>query len=52
MRIVEDNLIGCLSNACECVFDCDYGRLLGCEKINCVVIVGVCLVEYICDCRS
>ena len=32
----------------DCVCDC--GRLFGCEKINCVVIVGDCLVKYICDC--
>ena len=29
---------------------CDCGRLFGCEKINCVVIEGDCLVKCICDC--
>ena len=28
--------------------DCDCGRLFGCEKINCVVIVGDCLVTDLC----
>ena len=36
----------------DCVCDCDCGRLFSCEKINCVVIVGDCLVKYICDCGS
>ena len=31
----------------DCVCDC--GRLFGCEKINCVVIVGDCLVNFVCN---